>query len=468
MAAQDIHVAVIGVGTAGVSAMRWCRARGMPVMGFEREDGCGGIWKWGATHSPTYDSLYTNSSGVMMCLGDYERGLTGKFPHHKETCAYYSEYMDHYKLKSSVRWRTEVERVYRDEGRWAVEYRSVDADPRSPPEMDYFDRIIVATGRLWDPSLPDWVQPLFATKHRLIRPPSKVLANQIEILHSRDYRNPKPFHQKKVVIIGVGNSALDISLELSRDPNVQKPILVSCRRGTVVMPIDDLKGDPIDPVVTSRAFYSMNGRVRNQLMTSNVDAVNKEMRRLGLPPPPNSKNYFATENPVSNLKESRAYIEALKKGLIKFVPSVSGFAEDQSCFQCSDGSRLENVDSAIFCTGYRVGMEFLDPKIRNEVVKHVIQKNGHKIEYADLYKSVLCGPEPTIAFLVLVTSYGNESVVGSMQARWITRFWADEQFAAKNFSFAKFQKDSAQKFQFVVKSCTSNPYFVRTFNLSKL
>lgn len=467
MSGNGIHVGVIGVGTAGVSAIRWCVQRGLSVRGFEREDGCGGIWKWGSTHSPAYDSLYTNSSGMMMGLGDSSALFPSRFPNHKETCAYYNDYMDEHNLKKFVFWNTLVERVYKEGNRWAVEYRTVSQEPNPQPKIDFFDRIIIATGRLWDPSLPDWLRPLFSTPNKLTRAPSHVSANQIEILHSRDYRNPKRFKGKRVMVVGVGNSALDISLELARDPNVQKPVLVSCRRGTVVMPIDDINGFPVDPYVTSRAFqYIITNRARNALMTRNVDQVNRELRALGLPPPPKPNDYFAVENPVSNLKESYEYVRAVRSGLIQFVEGVVGFGQTPKSFQTAKEKDIEGVDAAIFCTGYRVGIDFLDPAVRNQAIKTVVQSNGNKVEYADLYKNMLFASDPTIAFLVLVTSFGNESVIGSMQARWLSRFWADHEFAGRVFSLVNFKKESEGRRKFIVKSCTTNPFFVRKYHIT--
>ena len=74
------------------------------------------------------------------------------------------------------------------------------------------------------------------------------------------------YHGKRVVVIGAGNSALDISLELSRDPSVLKPILVSVRRGTTVLPIETKNGDPVDVLVTYRAFqYLLSSSARKLL-----------------------------------------------------------------------------------------------------------------------------------------------------------------------------------------------------------
>ena len=77
-----------------------------------------------------------------------------------------------------------------------------------------------------------------------------------------------------------------------------------------------------------------------------------------------------------------------------------------------------NIDSAIFCTGYRVGLDFLEPNFPSQVVKEAVQKNGAQIEYMNLFKECLCAQDTSISFLAFL---GNVSVVGSMQARWVTK-----------------------------------------------
>jgi dimethylaniline monooxygenase (N-oxide forming) len=444
---SSLEVAVIGVGTGGVFGLKWCKQRGMKVTGFDKESICGGIWRHGTQHSPAYDSLYTNSSGIMMSIGDYEKPMTSKFPYHQETCKYYSEYMDRNDLNKLVMWNTCVDKVYKQDERWIVEYHDVKTGENA---LRSFDRVIIATGRLWDPEYPVWASP-----------GSLPASTRIDVIHSRDYRNPVRFANKRVVIVGVGNSALDISLELARDPKVIKPILVSCRRGTVVMPIDDARGEPADYVLVSRAFqYLATPAARLHIMIENAKDINKQFQSFGLPPPPNQQNLFALENPASNLKDSRGYIKALKQGLIKFVDGVTGFKGENS-METGSGVNLDNIDSVILATGFRVGMNFLDSKVRSKVVRTVVQKNGRQAEYVDLFKSMLYPHDPTIGFIVYLTSYGNESIVGSMQARWLTKFWIDKEFARRTFSLEKFRKESATKSKMTIESNTPNPYFVR-------
>ena len=68
---QTKRVAVVGVGSVGLTAIKWCLERKLDVVGFDKEEGCGGVWRWGSGHSPAYDSLCTNSSKTLMNLSDF-------------------------------------------------------------------------------------------------------------------------------------------------------------------------------------------------------------------------------------------------------------------------------------------------------------------------------------------------------------------------------------------------------------
>ena len=81
-------VCVVGVGSVGLTAVKWCLERGLDVRAFERRNECGGVWKHGSapSHSPAYDSLFTNSSRTLMNLSDFPFPFKTKrqFPHHTE------------------------------------------------------------------------------------------------------------------------------------------------------------------------------------------------------------------------------------------------------------------------------------------------------------------------------------------------------------------------------------------------
>ena len=61
-------------------------------------------------------------------------------------------------------------------------------------------------------------------------------------MHVRDYRTPEPFEGRRVLVLGAGQSALDIAAEISF---VAERTLLSCRRGHHLIPARIL-GRPLD------------------------------------------------------------------------------------------------------------------------------------------------------------------------------------------------------------------------------
>ena len=90
-----------------------------------------------------------------------------------------------------------------------------------------------------------------------------------------------------------------------------------------------------------------------------------------------------------------------------------------------DGESCE-VDHIICCTGYKFSFPFLEKTVLDSVLiqKSTLRdgKEG-KLQYMKLYRHVLHPVHPTLAFLGIVLTYGNESCVGEMQARWALSLW---------------------------------------------
>ena len=79
-----------------------------------------------------------------------------------------------------------------------------------------FDALVVAAGQFWDPQIPE-LEGEFSG----------------ETMHVRDYRTPEPFEGRRVLVLGAGQSALDIAAEISF---VAERTLLSCRRGHHLIP----------------------------------------------------------------------------------------------------------------------------------------------------------------------------------------------------------------------------------------
>ena len=80
--------------------------------------------------------------------------------------------------------------------------------------------MLVANGHHWDPR---WPEPPF--------PGSEEFAG--EQMHVHHYREPEVLRGKRVLVLGIGNSAVDIAVESSR---IADRTFLAMRRGAYVLP----------------------------------------------------------------------------------------------------------------------------------------------------------------------------------------------------------------------------------------
>jgi cation diffusion facilitator CzcD-associated flavoprotein CzcO len=100
----------------------------------------------------------------------------------------------------------------------------------STGETRLYDVLIVANGHHWDPRIPDY--------------PGEFDGVAFHAHAYSDPFDPVDMRGKTVVVVGMGNSAMDIASELAQRPIAGK-LIVSARRGVWVFP-KYLNGKPSD------------------------------------------------------------------------------------------------------------------------------------------------------------------------------------------------------------------------------
>uniref|UniRef100_M1DJU7 Flavin-containing monooxygenase n=1 Tax=Solanum tuberosum TaxID=4113 RepID=M1DJU7_SOLTU len=160
-----------------------------------------------------------------------------------------------------------------------------------------------------------------------------------KIIHSSDYRSGEKYKDKKVLIIGSGNSGMEIAFDLSNYEShtsivVRSPIHVLTRE-MVYTAMLLLKYLPISLVDTVIAKYA-NFKFGN-------------LAELGIPQPeegPFSIKISKGRSPVIDV----GAIDKIKLGLIKVLPGISEIKEHTVMFDNGDEHQF---DAIIFATGYK-------------------------------------------------------------------------------------------------------------------
>src|SRR6185437_12087031 len=183
-------VCVIGAGSSGIAAAKALHVRGFGFDCFEKSDRVGGNWVYGNCNgmSSAYRSLHINTSRERMEYSDFPMPREyPDFPHHTHIASYFDAYVDHFGFRSRIAFGTGVTHASLDSRRWRVELDT--------GEVRLYDALMVANGHHWDPRWPE--------------PPFEGMDEFAGVqLHSHDYKGEDPnfFRDKRVVVLGMGNS----------------------------------------------------------------------------------------------------------------------------------------------------------------------------------------------------------------------------------------------------------------------
>lgn len=369
---------LIGAGSSGIAVAKVFHQRGIPFDAFEASDRVGGNWVYGNKNgmSSAYRGLHINTSRARMEFSDFPMPAgTPDFPHHSTIAKYFEAYVDHFGFRSKITFETKVVRVVK-RGWYAYDVTLDTGETRS------YDAVLVANGHHWDPS---WPEPPFPGTF------------DGETLHSHDYKEPEAFANKRVVVLGMGNSAMDIAVELS---GVAERVFLSARRGAHVVP-KVLFGVPLDQVFTStrvpRALRLRLGELAVRLVTGDVT-------KYGLPKP---DHHLGEAHPTI----SSRILDRLAHGAVTPKPNIARFSGKEVHFV--DGTS-ETADAVIFATGYKVTFPFFD--------RSFVEAKDNDLP---LYKRVFHPEHEGLAFVGLLQPLGAIMPLAEAQATWLAEVLAE-------------------------------------------
>lgn len=379
MAPSYPRVCVIGAGSSGITVIKALKDRDIPFDCFEKGDEIGGNWLYKNSNgvSSAYESLHINTSRDRMSYADYPMPPDyPDFPGHKPIEDYFKNYVEHFGLRSHITFKTSVKHAELLEDKtWRVDLDN--------GETRFYDALVVANGHHWDPRWPepgDFPGEFDGT-----------------VMHSHYYHSPSEpaeLHGKRIVVIGMGNSAMDIACELSR-AGIAEKLYLSARRGAWIIPnylfgrpLDKLGGThPLMPIAVQRFIFKM-------LMSVSVGSPVK----YGLPEP--DHKLLEAHPTVSQDLPVR-----VGRGDITPKPIVTELLGDSVRF--ADGS-VEKVDAIIYCTGYKVTFPFFDEKF-------ISTRNND----LPLWKRMIKPGIPNLIFIGLLQPLGAIMPIAEAQGKFL-------------------------------------------------
>ncbi|CAB4694051.1 MAG: SidA/IucD/PvdA family monooxygenase [Actinobacteria bacterium] len=321
------HVAIIGAGCSGLTTAKRLAEFGVSYDHFELSDDVGGNWYFKNPNgrSSVYESLHIDTSTARLQFEDFPAPADyPDFPHHTLIHDYLRAYADHFGLRERIEFGVGVERAERRaDGGWQLTLSTGET-------RDYTD-LVVANGHHWSPSLPDYPGEFDGV-----------------LLHSHSYVNPfEPVEMrgKRIVVVGMGNSAMDIASELST-PWMAEKLYVSARRGVWVLP-KYRGGVAADKVMAPPDIPREVGLAAGRAL---IRELVGSMSGYGLPEP--------DHEPLSaHPSVSADFLTKAGSGDIHMRPAIERF--DGSSVVFTDGTSVE-ADVVICATGYRMEFPFFD------------------------------------------------------------------------------------------------------------
>lgn len=249
MSKQKKQVCVVGAGASGLVAIKELLDEGHRVTCFEKYDQVGGVfYQSNYREKPgAYDSTKLTISNYMMAFSSFppREAEERRFWSAVEYQHYLKEFGDRFAVTQTIQFETEVVRVKRERsGGCIVETRTRGNDELTTHR---FDAVAISTGT-----------------HRV---PRMIQVEGMEtfpgeVHHSAVYRNAAPYHGKRVLCIGLGETASDVLNEIAE---VAGHCALSVRRHQPVVERYPMGKEHTNDAYTSHMLYSVPTRALNRL-----------------------------------------------------------------------------------------------------------------------------------------------------------------------------------------------------------
>jgi hypothetical protein len=341
----------------------------------------GGNWRYENDNgqSSAYRSLHINSARKLMSYRAFPMPEDyPDYPSHWQVAKYFDDYVEHFGLREGITFNTEVVAARPVDGEWEVTVDDGGGDGRKSTR---YRAVLVANGHHWNPR---WPEPAFPGSEEF----------EGEQIHVHHYREADLLVGKRVLVLGIGNSAVDVAVESSR---IGEKTFLAMRRGAYVIP-KFLGGKPIDeaaPPVTTRLPMPVRRLFMGRLLKLTVG----EMTDYGLPKP-DHKLLEAHPTVSSEL------LPRVGHGDIAIKPNIDRFAGGRTV-RFEDGSE-EEIDLVVYCTGYKIAFPFLDPE--------VFEAKDNRMP---LYRRVAAPDQPGLFFIGFVQPLGPIMPIAEAQSEWV-------------------------------------------------
>ena len=320
---------VIGAGPVGLAMAAAMKRRGIPFDLIDTASGVGGNWLHGV-----YRTAHIVSSKKATEYTDYPMPDDfPDFPSADQMLSYLTAYAKDRGLLTSAEFNKTVTYAAPDNaGRWTV--RFADGEERT------YKGVVVCNGHHWDKNYPTFRGTYTG-----------------EILHSKDYVGPHQIEGKRVLVIGGGNSGVDMAVDAGR---FGRSCDISLQSGYWYLPKTFL-GRPL----TDLPIWGLPIFLQRAILKTIVAISIGDYRRYGLQRP---KHKIFERHPAFGTD----LLNAIRLGRVKPRPGIDHVEGQTVSF--ADGT-AGAYDMILAATGFKTTFPFL-PEGLVDVKNNVVQVYG--------------------------------------------------------------------------------------------
>ncbi len=317
-------VGIIGAGPAGLAMARACKNAGLSFIVMEKHKDVGGIWDKENPGSPMYHSAHFISSKKMSGFAGYPMpDEYPDYPSSKLILEYIRTFAKKEGIYEFIHFNEMVQTARFENGVWIVE---------SENQTYQFTYLVCANGSTWDPILPNWLEEFKG-----------------EVIHSKDYKFIDALKNKRVLIVGGGNSGVDIACDAAK---FSQFAAISLRRPYYFFP-KHITGIPTDEY--GDKYKWIPKWIRFKFFKKLIESQIGTLDRYGLPIP---EYKLLESHPIMNTQ----ILHHIKHGDLSYRPDIQEIQNKTVIFK---NQKKEEFDLIIAATGYHMTIPYLNyPELR--------------------------------------------------------------------------------------------------------
>jgi dimethylaniline monooxygenase (N-oxide forming) len=397
---SQLNAIVVGAGPSGLVAAKYLLASTNPtykVTVLEQSPQIGGTFV-----NKVYDNTRLVSSKYITAFSDFrmseDAAVCPNHPSAQQYVEYLNSYWDHFCLGQRIQFGCTVVSmkdaegadIFNDDSKgYEVQYHNTDGQAIT----QHFDVVSICSGLHNTPNIPREFDPS--------NPNSLVHKFKGLIIHSSQYKDPAVFTNKRVLVLGSGETAMDICHRAIMNPH-SKSVALCVRRGFLSIPHNLAEDRPLDVFITNLFEHAYEHpwvhalRLRWVLSTIFIrlflllTGSSFGFNQWAVPTTPIRRGYHIINKSHAAMGHLNvpikaktawgrfwmwAYGETNLRPIISFHKTQVVDVEEDVTVRFDDG-RIYEADLIVMATGYKQSFPFLDEKIREDFQRESLEAKG--------------------------------------------------------------------------------------------